>query len=57
MPMKEGDTLIFVTDGIRSGFARGLSTGDPPQLMANRILAEYGKGSDDALVLVARYRK
>jgi hypothetical protein len=57
MPMKEGDTLIFVTDGIRSGFAKGLSTGDPPQLMANRILAEYGKGSDDALVLVARYRK
>jgi hypothetical protein len=57
MPMMEGDTLIFVTDGIRSGFAKGLSTGDPPQLMANRILAEYGKGSDDALVLVARYRK
>ncbi|MGH7206638.1 MAG: SpoIIE family protein phosphatase [Nitrospiraceae bacterium] len=57
MPMMQGDTLIFVTDGIRSGFAKGLSTGDPPQRMANRILAEYSKGSDDALVLVARYLK
>lgn len=55
MPVMQGDTLIFVTDGIRSGFAKGLSTSDPPQLMANRILAEYSKGSDDALVLVARY--
>ena len=57
MPMIEGDTLIFVTDGIRSGFAKGLSTSDPPQLMADRILAEHSKGSDDALVLVARYLK
>jgi negative regulator of sigma-B (phosphoserine phosphatase) len=55
MPMMKGDTLIFVTDGIRSGFAKGLSTSDPPQLIADRILAEYSKGSDDALVLVARY--
>ena len=57
MPMTQGDTLIFVTDGIRGGFAKGLSISDPPQLMANRILAEHGKGSDDALVLVARYLK
>ena len=57
MPVMQGDTLIFVTDGIRSGFAKGLSTSDPPQLTADRILADYGKGSDDALVLVARYLK
>ena len=57
MPMMQGDTLIFVTDGIRSGFAKGLSTSDPPQLIADRILAEHSKGSDDALVLVARYLK
>ena len=55
MPMMQGDTLIVVTDGIRSGFAKGLSTSDPPQLIADRILAEHSKGSDDALVLVARY--
>ena len=57
MPVMQGDTLIFVTDGIRRGFAERLSASDPPQLMADRILAEYSKGSDDALVLVARYLK
>lgn len=53
----KGDTLIFVTDGIRSDFDEGLSSSDPPQLMADRILAGSSKGSDDALVLVARYVK
>jgi len=57
MPVMRGDTLIFVTDGIRSGFAKGLSMSDPPKLIANRVLADYSKGSDDALVLVARYLK
>ena len=27
----------------------------PPKQMAQRILTRYGKGTDDALVLVARY--
>lgn len=57
MPMMQGDTLIFATDGIRGGFAKGLRPSDPSQLMADRILAEHSKGSDDALVLVARYLK
>jgi hypothetical protein len=30
---------------------------DRPQLIADRIIAEYSRGSDDALVLVARYLK
>jgi len=50
-----GDTLIFATDGIRSGFATGLTAGTAPQLLANRILRHHAKGTDDALVLVARY--
>lgn len=50
-----GDTLIFATDGIRDGFAEGLAPGEPPQLLADRILAQHAKGTDDALVLVARY--
>jgi hypothetical protein len=28
---------------------------DPPQQLADQLLAEYGKATDDALVLVARY--
>jgi hypothetical protein len=52
-----GDTLILVTDGIRSNFADVVNVRDPPQLIADRILAEYSKGLDDALVVVARYQK
>lgn len=57
MPLMQGDTLVFTTDGIRGGFAKDLSASDPPQGMADRILAKYSKGSDDALVFVARVLK
>lgn len=55
LPITAGDTLLFVTDGIGSAFATGLSATETPQKMADRILTQYKKGSDDALVLVARY--
>ena len=54
-PLSPGDLLIFVTDGIRSGFAERLTTNEAPQPLANRILHQHFKGNDDALVLVARY--
>jgi serine phosphatase RsbU (regulator of sigma subunit) len=56
-----GDTLIFATDGIHTGFAEeilgagGLSGDAPPQRIADHILATYGKDTDDALVLVVRF--
>lgn len=56
IPLTLGDTVVFVTDGIRSGFAEGVERDDPPQKMADRILAQHSKGNDDALVLVARYQ-
>ena len=55
LPIAPGDTLIFATDGVREGFAEGLSREAPPQQLADQILARHGKGTDDALVLVARY--
>ncbi len=55
IPVAPGDTLIAATDGIRSGFAEGLPTDESPQLLADRILARDARGTDDALVLVARY--
>lgn len=55
IPLWPGDTLILSTDGIRNDFAEMVSSGDPPQQIADRILAERRRGSDDALVLVARY--
>lgn len=55
MPVEHGDTLIFATDGVRSGFADRLVLDDTPQRIAERILADYARDNDDALVLVARY--
>jgi hypothetical protein len=53
-PISPGDLLVFATDGIRAEFAQGLVLGDPPQQIADGILARHLKGNDDALVLVAR---
>jgi phosphoserine phosphatase RsbX len=50
-----GDTLVLATDGIRGGYIDLVAPGDPPQQLADQLLSEYGKGTDDALVLVARY--
>ncbi len=55
LTIRPGDTLILATDGIRGGFVSQLTSGEPPQQMADGILARHGKGTDDALVLVARY--
>jgi phosphoserine phosphatase RsbX len=50
-----GDTLVLTTDGIASGFRYGLSAEGPSQQVADRILSEHRRESDDALVVVARY--
>ena len=55
VPVAPGDILIFATDGIRTDFSEGLTGSEVPQRTADRILAQYGKHTDDALVLVARY--
>ena len=55
VPVARGDTLVFATDGLRSGFADGLVLESSPQQMADHIFDEYCRGTDDAMVLVARY--
>lgn len=55
VPVARGDILILATDGVRCGFAPELSLCDPPRQMADLVLARYATGTDDALVLVARY--
>lgn len=54
LPVKQGDTLFFATDGIRGAFAESLSAQENPQRAANRILAKYRTGNDDALVMAVR---
>jgi serine/threonine protein phosphatase PrpC len=50
-----GDTFIVTTDGIRGGFTPELR-GVEPERVANALLERHAVATDDALVLVARYR-
>ena len=50
-----GDTLIFATDGIRAGFADNLNVNASTREIAQHIIEQHLRKTDDALVLVARY--
>lgn len=50
-----GDTLVFATDGVNEAFALAHPNAASPQRLADAILADHAKGTDDALVLVGRY--
>ncbi len=52
--VQPGTVIILATDGIHPGFTDGLYPGKSTQQIADDILANHAKGSDDALVLVAR---
>ncbi len=55
VPLMRGDTLTLYTDGVRPPALDILTLGSPPQQIAERILADYAKGTDDALVVVTRW--
>jgi phosphoserine phosphatase RsbX len=56
VPLAPGDTLIFATDGVRSEFLdETRAHREAPAVLADRILGRYGRGTDDALVMVVRY--
>lgn len=57
LTITEADMLVFATDGIHIGFTQVLreSRQMGTQELAERVLAQHGTGTDDALVLVARY--
>lgn len=54
VPVAKGDTLVLATDGIRHGFRAEVDAREP-QVIADAMLAKYGKGSDDACIVIARY--
>jgi serine phosphatase RsbU (regulator of sigma subunit) len=56
IPVRPGDTLIFATDGVRVDFSRRLTLSQSPQRIADDILQRAARHTDDALVLVTRYR-
>jgi negative regulator of sigma-B (phosphoserine phosphatase) len=56
MPLGRGDVLVMITDGIESAISPALAGGGAAQALAERIFAMHGKGTDDALAVVVRYR-
>jgi phosphoserine phosphatase RsbX len=55
LPVFAGDSLILATDGVQVDFNRSYVRSQPPRKAAENVLARYAKGSDDALILIARY--
>lgn len=56
MGLVRGDLLVFATDGIREGFQSDVRPDAHPQETAAHILAQHARPTDDALVLVGRWR-
>jgi negative regulator of sigma-B (phosphoserine phosphatase) len=56
MALGRGDLLVMITDGIDGAISPALSGGGAAQALASRILDTHGKGNDDALAVVIRYR-
>ena len=54
-PLGAGDLLVLATDGVGPDFAVEARPAHSPRVIADRIVERCFKGSDDALVLVARY--
>ena len=49
------DVLVLATDGVDAAFSTQVQTSQQPQRIADALLAGFAKGTDDALVLAARY--
>ena len=57
LPINPGDLLVFASDGIQGDFSERLTyTAQAPQRIADQILSRSAKETDDALVLVGRFR-
>jgi phosphoserine phosphatase RsbX len=56
MDLARGDLLVMITDGIESAISSALPGGGGAQALADRIFEQHGKGTDDALAVVVRYR-
>jgi phosphoserine phosphatase RsbX len=55
LEVRPGDVLIFATDGVDPAFADSLDISGSTQAIIERILADYHKRTDDALVVTVRY--
>jgi negative regulator of sigma-B (phosphoserine phosphatase) len=56
IPIRPGHLLVIVSDGIAEDHLAGIDFAASAVVTAEHILCQYSKGTDDALVLVARHR-
>ena len=56
IPIRPGYLLVMASDGIGEGHLDGVDFTASAAVIAERILLEHGRQTDDALVLVARHR-
>jgi negative regulator of sigma-B (phosphoserine phosphatase) len=54
--LQDGDLVVLATDGVSSAFAAALDADTGAQELAERVLETHGKATDDALVVVVRFR-
>jgi hypothetical protein len=54
LPVSEGDTIFFSTDGVKGHYVETVSARENPQRAAHRILQKFHTANDDALVLAVR---
>jgi negative regulator of sigma-B (phosphoserine phosphatase) len=55
IPVRRGDVLILATDGIDAGFGDDVVATGTCEEIAGRVLRDFARATDDALVVVARY--
>jgi hypothetical protein len=57
LPLRAGDSVMLATDGLQGGALETmLEDSTSAQAQANSLLATHGRETDDALVVVLRYR-
>ena len=55
VPLEPGDAVAMATDGVAADYSQSLESGVAAQQLAERVLENHGKGTDDALAVVVRY--
>jgi serine/threonine protein phosphatase PrpC len=55
IPIQRRDVLVLATDGLHAEFGDDVNPSEVAQHTAEHLLKRHGKGTDDALVLVAQY--
>jgi phosphoserine phosphatase RsbX len=55
LDLRVGDVVLLATDGVNDGFGDSLDISGSTQAIADRILADHWRPTDDALVVALRY--